>query len=58
MIERRKNAIFESSEPRVPERVNVVVSEVTGVIFLGVLALLLTIVLGVVVIRLSGRRGS
>jgi hypothetical protein len=42
----------------VPERVNVVVSEVTGVIFLGVLALLLTIVLGVVVIRLSGRRGS
>jgi hypothetical protein len=38
--------------------IKVEVSEAEGVFFLGLVALLLVVVLGVVVIRLSGRQGS
>ncbi|HYO88252.1 MAG TPA: hypothetical protein VER79_06355 [Candidatus Limnocylindrales bacterium] len=46
-----------ASQPA-PGGIKVEVSEAEGVFFLGLVALFLVVVLGVVVIRLSGRRSA
>ena len=58
MAESAANTMIVPVNPRPPASVEVYVTELTGTIFLGALAVLLTVVLAVVVIRLTGRRSN
>ena len=57
MIIRRSEPLPEDERPAAV-RVSVHVNEIVGVVFLGPISLLIVVILGIVVVRLSGRRSD
>lgn len=57
MIIRRSEPLPEDERPAAV-RVSVHVNEIVGVVFLGAISLLIVVILGIVVVRLSGRRSD